>query len=412
MKQSGTENTYRDRVVLLFGRTGTGKSTLCQSIAQKLSIRLSSDYTKTRMIQIKTSTLLSKYFSESAKIVDDICTTLAILCKDEPCEFNCVLIDEVESLTMSRQRGCLNGESQDTLRATNALLTGFDRLKAYSNILFLCTSNMPELMDSAFLNRCSLQMIIEPPRMESRYAILRGELQRLIRINVISHRGQIPSLSDARQENNAGTDGVGSRLLDIVRYVGKIVAASPDGQENSARFLSQLPQEAIELYLRDEYCSLQMAFSFIERFLKIDDIRTSETHNISKADLVCGGSDKSQKGEDSISKTAIKIVRSEDGTAKRKIEICAVGDEVQVLEDLWNYLEGRRRKTRVISRDVAMPLLETHIQVENLQSDGRKTVGIEESGFESCDAAEHNQNQKMTGNDKIAFAPSREWQSA
>ncbi|EPE29116.1 P-loop containing nucleoside triphosphate hydrolase [Glarea lozoyensis ATCC 20868] len=317
------------------------------------------------------ASVVSDVRHESARIVDDICTTLAVLCKDEPCEFNCVLIDEVESLTMSRQRGCLNGESQDTLRATNALLTGLDRLKVYSNILFLCTSNMPELMDSAFLNRCSLQMVIEPPGMESRYAILRGELQRLIRINAINHQGQIPSLSDARQEDNAGTDGVGCRLLDIVKHIGKIVAVSPEGQENSARFLSQLPQEAIELYLRDQYCSLQMAFSFMERFLKIDHLRTPETRSISKADLVCSGCDKSRRREDPVYNTALKIAQSRDGTGKRQLEIYTAGDEAEVLEDLWNFLEGRRKKTRVITtaREITTPSLETHIQTDNLQEE-------------------------------------------
>jgi hypothetical protein len=299
------------------------------------------------MIQIKTATLLSKYFSESAKIVDDICTTLARLCIEEPDEFNCVLIDEIESLTMSRQRGCLSGESQDTLRATNALLTGLDRLRAFPNILFLCTSNMPELMDSAFLNRCSLQIAIEPPTMESRYAIIRGELQRLIHINIINHSEQIPVLADAMQESSAGIDGPGSRLLNMVKYIGKIVAASPDGRENSARFLCQFPQEAIELYLRHECCSLQMAYSFMERFLEMNnDIQLPTLDGLCDNTFACKEDDVYTEDGCANSSIAITIVRDQDSNGKRTIRLSAEGDEDQLFDDLSTYLQGRHKKAK------------------------------------------------------------------
>jgi SpoVK/Ycf46/Vps4 family AAA+-type ATPase len=47
------------------------------------------------LIQIKTATLLSKYFSESAKQVDEIFTRLARMCEENNDEFFCVIIDEV-----------------------------------------------------------------------------------------------------------------------------------------------------------------------------------------------------------------------------------------------------------------------------------------------------------------------------
>jgi hypothetical protein len=368
--------------VLLFGPTGTGKSTLCQSIAQKMSIRISTYYSSTRMIQIKAASLLSKYFSESAKIVDDICTSLARLCTDEPNEFNCILIDEVESLTMSRKSGSLHGESQDTLRATNALLTGLDRLKAFPNIIFLCTSNMPELMDSAFLNRCSLQIAIEPPTMESRYSILRQELQRLICNNIISYCGQIPVLSDAKQEKNAGTNGAGSCLLDIVKYIGNMVAESPSGAENSARFLSQLPQEAIELYLRNEECSLQMAYSFMERFLRINGVRDAVA-DIPHYSALASEEETYAEGENAPSETAIKIARSRDSTGKRKLRILAEGDEDQVFEDLWTYLQGRYKKARpTLIEQRTSTTSESPIRVDRRQREGsnKTAVGGNKSG--------------------------------
>jgi SpoVK/Ycf46/Vps4 family AAA+-type ATPase len=56
-------------LILLYGPPGTGKTSLCQGLAQKISIRLNSTYTKTELIQIKTAALMSKYYSESAKQV-------------------------------------------------------------------------------------------------------------------------------------------------------------------------------------------------------------------------------------------------------------------------------------------------------------------------------------------------------
>jgi Cdc6-like AAA superfamily ATPase len=91
------EHATRDvnPLILLYGPPGTGKTTLCQGLAQKISIRLSHTYKQTKLIQIKTATLLSKYFSESAKQVDEIFTKLARMCEENKDEFFCVIIDEV-----------------------------------------------------------------------------------------------------------------------------------------------------------------------------------------------------------------------------------------------------------------------------------------------------------------------------
>ena len=59
-------------LILLYGPPGTGKTSLCQGLAQKISIRLNSTYKKTELIQIKTAALMSKYYSESAKQVGRI----------------------------------------------------------------------------------------------------------------------------------------------------------------------------------------------------------------------------------------------------------------------------------------------------------------------------------------------------
>lgn len=111
-------------LILLYGPPGTGKSSLCQGLAQKIAIRLRSKYDSTTLVQINTATLLSKYYSESAKHVDEIFNKVAHMCQEEPNSFTCVLIDEVESIASAREFSTSGGESHDSLRATNALLTG------------------------------------------------------------------------------------------------------------------------------------------------------------------------------------------------------------------------------------------------------------------------------------------------
>ena len=90
-----------NRMVLLHGPPGTGKTTICKALAQKVFIRNCDRYTGGVLLEINSHSLFSKWFSESGKLVMKLFDHINEIAEDEEC-FVAVLIDEVESITASR----------------------------------------------------------------------------------------------------------------------------------------------------------------------------------------------------------------------------------------------------------------------------------------------------------------------
>ncbi|KAF9476461.1 AAA-domain-containing protein [Pholiota conissans] len=243
-----------NRVVLLHGPPGTGKTSLCRALAQKLSIRLSHRYSHARLLEINSHSLFSKWFSESGKLVQRLFTSITELVEEED-GFVVVLIDEVESLTAARAGAMAGTEPSDGLRVVNALLTQLDKLKQRKNVLIMATSNLVKAIDTAFVDRADIIQYVDLPSREAIYEILRSCLCEIIAkgivdsINVPSLK-QVQLLEVVAKPNTSRTDNtdpqertknVGLRLLGL--------ATECRAQGMSGRALRRLPVLALARYI-------------------------------------------------------------------------------------------------------------------------------------------------------------------
>merc|ERR1719342_952586 len=185
-----------NRVVLLHGPPGTGKTSLCKALAQKLSIKLSDRYRSTPLVEINSHSLFSKWFSESGKLVQKMFNEIKRLMEDSRALI-CVLIDEVESLTAARKQAMSGSEPSDAIRVVNALLTQLDSIKNAPNVLILTTSNITGAIDLAFVDRADIKQYVGPPSQGAIYQILHSCAKELTRTGLVCvESGNIVSLRE------------------------------------------------------------------------------------------------------------------------------------------------------------------------------------------------------------------------
>ncbi|XP_068864028.1 pachytene checkpoint protein 2 homolog isoform X2 [Aphelocoma coerulescens] len=201
-----------NRVVLLHGPPGTGKTSLCKALAQKLTIRLSYRYRYGQLIEINSHSLFSKWFSE------------------------------VESLTAARSAFKAGTEPSDAIRVVNAVLTQIDQIKRYPNVVILTTSNITEKIDMAFVDRADIKQYIGPPSTAAIFRIYLSCLEELMKCQIIYPRQQLLTLRELEMigfiENNV------SKLSLVLKEISRKSAGL------GGRVLRKLPFLAHALYIQ------------------------------------------------------------------------------------------------------------------------------------------------------------------
>lgn len=212
------------------------------------------------------------------------------MCQINPKRIIIVLIDEVESIAVSRHSGIMHGEAQDSLRATNALLTGFDRVRACPNVVFMSTSNMVDCLDEAFLDRCAIQIPFQPPSEESQYKILRASVLELVRSQIIladvstliDHTQLIQSWQEARLYAAVQSETPTGKLLNIIIQLNSPAAKGKLGI--SGRFLTQIPEQALMRCARpNKTIHLDVALDCIKKF--VEDLLSSRVQKRKPSEL-------------------------------------------------------------------------------------------------------------------------------
>lgn len=211
-----------NRLLLLHGPPGTGKTSLCKALAQKLAVRTQKMYAYTHLVEINSHSLFSKWFSESGKLVARLFGKIGELVADKN-NLVCVLIDEVESLAYQRSAMSSN-EPRDAMRVVNAVLTQLDDIKACSNVLILATSNLAHSIDLAFLDRADIRQYIGLPAISAIVSIYKSMLTELMARGIVQteplEKGQEDSedLISSLAERSVGLSGRTLRKLPLLAH--------------------------------------------------------------------------------------------------------------------------------------------------------------------------------------------------
>lgn len=192
------------RNLLLYGPPGTGKTLLAAATAGNL---------EATFFNVKVSSLLSKYFGESTKLISALYSVARRL---SPAV---IFLDEFESLTPSRG----SGESGSERRIVSTLLAELDGLQGKDDesfVMTICATNLPWLLDLAILSRFQRRIYVPLPDPSAREAILDIHLKRK------GHQSQV-SIKELVER----TDGFAGRELEQIGQIAinsMIRRANPD----------------------------------------------------------------------------------------------------------------------------------------------------------------------------------------
>lgn len=183
-----------NKMLLIHGPPGTGKTTLCKALCHKLSIRLCnntelvSEKPNSIMVELSCSRIFSRWFGESTKNLSSIFTDIEQLLasSQDLNNFVFLLIDEVETIASSRRDLSNKNETTDAIRVVNSLLTHLDKMKKYKNFLALATSNLLDILDNAFVDRADGIFYIGIPQRLELKMMLSSVLKSMMDVDIIS----------------------------------------------------------------------------------------------------------------------------------------------------------------------------------------------------------------------------------
>jgi len=183
--------------ILLYGPPGTGKTMLAKAVANE---------SEANFITVKGSALLSKWYGESEKRVEEIFR------KARQVSPSIIFLDELDALVPVRGGGA--GEPHVTERVVNQLLSEMDGLEELHGVVVIGATNRPDIIDPALLRPGRFdELIMAPvPDKESRHKIFQVHLKKVPLAEDIDLDDLI-----GQTENYTGAD-----IAAVVRKAGRL----------------------------------------------------------------------------------------------------------------------------------------------------------------------------------------------
>ena len=165
--------TGLNRLALVEGPPGTGKTTLARTLAAPLSVVIDSPV---RVIEFAAHEVMS---GEHGRTQRDVHRVLTEVVPDRAdAEPTVLVVDEVEALAMPRGQVSLESNPVDVHRTTDSAITALDLLaERCPNVVTVMTTNFPNLVDSALRSRSDVEITIPLPTEEAIEEILRSTLR-------------------------------------------------------------------------------------------------------------------------------------------------------------------------------------------------------------------------------------------
>ena len=165
--------TGLNRLALVEGPPGTGKTTLARTLGAPLSVVANSPV---RILEFAAHEVMSGEHGRTQREVHRVLTE--VVPDLAAGELTVLVVDEVEALAMPRGEVSLESNPVDVHRTTDAAITALDLVAdRCPNVATVMTTNFPDLVDSALRSRSDITVTIPLPTEQAIAEILRSTLR-------------------------------------------------------------------------------------------------------------------------------------------------------------------------------------------------------------------------------------------